>query len=261
MRHCHNSTGLDFSGSVPRALASAERRIDQRFGLDLAALHLQQPALALYAPAIPSQLAIGRNCPMARHNYGQRVGAACRTDGAHSLRRADRLRDLSIAAGLAARNFAQRLPHAMLKRGRPHIEGQGSGRPALRHLRRARTALPHQDLRHRAAAWLSQTSRANSRSASSSESAKSTAQSPRAVAATSTRPSGDSAVVQRIVSPAPPAFITEGRIPSVAPALSYTRLADPKPAAYIASVIARGAILQMSYETARASARAQTQTA
>src|SRR6187402_2515523 len=60
----------------------------------------------------------------------------------------------------------------------------------------------------------------------------STKQSPLEVAATSTRPSGVSIVVQSMVTPRPPRPYVAGRMPGsrMAP---YRRLGDPYPASYI----------------------------
>jgi len=51
-----------------------------------------------------------------------------------------------------------------------------------------------------------------------------------ALVATSTRPTGESAIVYRIRTPAPPRRYAAGVMPSEVAARSYTRLLDPNPA-------------------------------
>src|SRR4051812_49933776 len=59
---------------------------------------------------------------------------------------------------------------------------------------------------------------------------------PRAVAASSSRPSGDVEIVKSIFAPRPPRWYVAGVMPNAEPARSYKRLLDPYPASYIAGV-------------------------
>ncbi len=126
----------------------------------LAALHLQQPPLALGPPAIAGQPAIGPHHAMAGHHDSQQIGAACRADGAHRLRRTHGLRDLRIRPRLSARNRQQRPPNPLLEGRRAHVEGKRSGSRILAQPSPAQSSPPRRGPYRRAAAPPAETARA-----------------------------------------------------------------------------------------------------
>ena len=81
-----------------------------------------------------------RHCDhtVARDRDSQRIGPDGRPDGAHCLRCTDAMCDLRITHRLARRDFAQRLPYALLERSATHIErqveSQGRGFDKAHHL-------------------------------------------------------------------------------------------------------------------------------
>src|SRR4051794_7003007 len=87
-------------------------------------LAVEQRALALDAPAIAREIAVGADHAMARDRDGERVGGAGLGDRADGAGRADLARDLGVARGLAGRDLAQRLPDSLLERGAADVERQ-----------------------------------------------------------------------------------------------------------------------------------------
>ena len=61
---------------------------------------------------------------MAGNRDRQRIGCARLCHGTHRFWRADALGNLGVARRFADRNFGERLPNALLKRGAAHIERQ-----------------------------------------------------------------------------------------------------------------------------------------
>ncbi len=61
---------------------------------------------------------------MTRNRHGERVGSARLRNGTHGLRRAHARCNVGIARGRTRWNFAQRFPHALLKRRAAYVERQ-----------------------------------------------------------------------------------------------------------------------------------------
>jgi hypothetical protein len=154
---------------------------------------------------------------MAGDDHGEQVRTAGGSYGSDGFGRADGCGDLGVGAGLAARNVEEGAPDTLLEGSGPDVEGESSGgggfaevgedkADGLGQTRLGRgevaacpgaacpgEACPARPVPAiRRAAW-GKRSR-SSAAASASESAKRTAQRPRAVVATSRRPRGESVV-------------------------------------------------------------------
>src|SRR2546422_11640592 len=88
------------------------------------ALSREQSLLALDAPAIAAERAVGSDDPVTGDHQRRRVGRAGARHGPRGARPADRPGDLRVRAGAAVRDLAERFPHALLERGRADVEGQ-----------------------------------------------------------------------------------------------------------------------------------------
>src|SRR5665213_1895261 len=91
----------------------------------------EQLLLALDSPAIAGEAAVLANDAVAGHSKRDRIGADCGRNRAHSGRPSYLARDLRVAARLAARDLAQRLPHALLEGGGAHVQREGGGQRVL----------------------------------------------------------------------------------------------------------------------------------
>jgi hypothetical protein len=92
----------------------------------------QEPTLALNATAVAGEPAVRPDDPMAWDNDADRVGAVGETDRANGCGMADSPGELPIGAGLAARDFAERPPHAELELGAAgRSYGQTINRPQV----------------------------------------------------------------------------------------------------------------------------------
>lgn len=127
-------------GSESRYLASAPAvRADQEQaeasppgcgGRGPASLGVQESGFPAGSARESAQFAVGSNDAMAGNKQWHRIGSASGADGATGVRAADLAGNLAVAAGLAAGDFAQGLPHLPLKGGPAgEIHGrEGTGR-------------------------------------------------------------------------------------------------------------------------------------
>src|SRR2546422_201109 len=97
------------------------------------ALSREQSLLALDAPAIAAERAVGSDDPVTGDHQRRRVGRAGARHGPRGARPADRPGDLRVRAGAAVRDLAERFTHALLERGRADVSGascRAAGGPA-----------------------------------------------------------------------------------------------------------------------------------
>ena len=139
---------------------------------------------------------------MAGHHDRDAVVRAGTRDRARALRRAERRRELRIAAGFAARDLHQRIPHLLLERGADQVDVDVA--PACRRARRRRRARAARGIRRgrrrRARSVRLREFRAQAAlPAPAASSPSSTMQMPRSVAATSAWPSAVSTMLQRML--------------------------------------------------------------
>src|SRR6476646_486581 len=85
-------------------------------------LHVKQLALAIDAPAVAGQVAAGSDHTMARDQKSHPVGGAGSSDCTSGVGVAQFAGELAVAAGLAAGNLSEGLPHAELKHGATEVE-------------------------------------------------------------------------------------------------------------------------------------------
>ena len=113
------------AGSAPPTLRWARRPAQPRAcRLATPPLPLEQRALALDAPAIAGERAVGAHHAMAWDRDRDRVRRARLGDRAHGLRPADALGDLGIARGRPARNARSACQTRLLERRAAHVERQ-----------------------------------------------------------------------------------------------------------------------------------------
>ena len=84
----------------------------------------EQAALSLEAPSVAAEMARSAERAMARDYNRDRICTIGSADGANRARASDTSRDLGVRASLAARNSAELVPYASLKRRAEDIERQ-----------------------------------------------------------------------------------------------------------------------------------------
>src|SRR5262249_35004481 len=84
----------------------------------------EQLSLAFQSPAVPAELTVAADHPMARHDQCELVRRACLGDGTHRFWLAERGSDLGVARSLTQRDLLQCTPYPCLKRGATDIERQ-----------------------------------------------------------------------------------------------------------------------------------------
>ena len=192
-------------------------------------LPIQQRRLSLHAPPISGKAPVFLHHAMARHHDRDRVRAAGIRHGTHRFRTANRLGELGVAPRLARRDALQLFPNHLLKRSSAQIERKFNGAVdpfSISFIWVATGSRPASSRRISAALKSCLSSRSNAASLSPNR----TAQTPRAVVATSSLPNSVETTVQRISTPSPPRRNAEGVIPSCAGMLSYARLLELYPA-------------------------------
>src|SRR5205823_6995100 len=90
---------------------------------------LEEPTLALHAPAIARQAAVMTDDPMTGNRDRDRVRRARARHRADGLRRADTLRQLRIGRGAPGGDLAQCLPDALLECRAAHVQRQVEAQP------------------------------------------------------------------------------------------------------------------------------------
>ena len=90
--------------------------------MNVGSLQVKQLALDVESAAIATQRSSGGDDAMAGNNDGDRIPIVGHADGAEGPRVPDDASDISIAARLAVRDRAQRLPAGELKLGATKIE-------------------------------------------------------------------------------------------------------------------------------------------
>ena len=184
------------AAAFPEALA---------FHLDVhaAGLPLEQGALALDAPAVAGERAVGAHDPVAGNGDGDRIGGAGPRHGAGRLGPADPLGDLRVARRRSpAGTRAERRPDAPAGRRCRGCRAAGRGRaPAPRRSRPPRRRCVRMPRRRRRARAFGKRS-CRSRTSASGSSPRVMAQTPFSVAATRIAPSEHSPTAKRIAVPA-----------------------------------------------------------
>ena len=88
----------------------------------VAAFVIQQPDLPVEAAAVAGERSRRPDDTVTRHHDRDRVGAVGRAHRSRRARGSQRLRDRAVARRLAGREPPQRVPHALLEIGAPHVQ-------------------------------------------------------------------------------------------------------------------------------------------
>src|SRR5450830_213855 len=104
-------------GDVSQNTSSTSRQLRRRCGDGV--LVFQQPALAMQAPGVTSELAVTGDDAMAGHDDGNRIGAVgcANGNGRARVTETDSACQRAITTGLTRRNEAQGLPYPALQIG------------------------------------------------------------------------------------------------------------------------------------------------
>src|SRR5258708_25331338 len=89
---------------------------DAMRSLSIRRFEFEQPAFSLEAPSVAAEVSRSAERAMARDYNRDWICAIGSADGANRARASDTSRDFGVRAGFAARNSAELVPYASLKR-------------------------------------------------------------------------------------------------------------------------------------------------